>query len=99
MDILNGIVAFLNYVFVPGVAYGSQLALGALGAALPLPAAAATPGQRTAPQPQQLLVLGLCNPCDRDTQVAGWAPLCSRGPNAQECSSGSASLLPPRNIA
>ncbi|MDF1728555.1 MAG: branched-chain amino acid ABC transporter permease [Sulfitobacter sp.] len=34
MDILNGIVAFLNYVFVPGVAYGSQLALGALGVTL-----------------------------------------------------------------
>ncbi|NNK16177.1 MAG: branched-chain amino acid ABC transporter permease [Sulfitobacter sp.] len=34
MDILNAIVAFLNYVFVPGVAYGSQLALGALGVTL-----------------------------------------------------------------
>ncbi|MBM1632124.1 branched-chain amino acid ABC transporter permease [Sulfitobacter mediterraneus] len=34
MDLLNAIVAFLNYVFVPGVAYGSQLALGALGVTL-----------------------------------------------------------------
>jgi len=34
MDILNAIVAFLNYVFIPGVAYGSQLALGALGVTL-----------------------------------------------------------------
>ncbi len=34
MDILNALVAFLNYVFVPGLAYGSQLALGALGLTL-----------------------------------------------------------------
>jgi branched-chain amino acid transport system permease protein len=34
MDFLNAIVAFANYVFVPGVAYGSQLALGALGVTL-----------------------------------------------------------------
>ena len=34
MDILNALVAFLNYVFIPGVAYGSQLALGALGVTL-----------------------------------------------------------------
>jgi branched-chain amino acid transport system permease protein len=34
MDILNALVAFLNYVFIPGLAYGSQLALGALGLTL-----------------------------------------------------------------
>lgn len=34
MDILNALVAFLNFVFIPGVAYGSQLALGALGLTL-----------------------------------------------------------------
>lgn len=34
MDLLNALIAFLNYVFVPGVAYGSQLALGALGVTL-----------------------------------------------------------------
>ena len=34
MDLLNALVAFLNFVFVPGVAYGSQLALGALGVTL-----------------------------------------------------------------
>ncbi|MFK7835832.1 MAG: branched-chain amino acid ABC transporter permease [Sulfitobacter sp.] len=34
MDFLNALIAFLNYVFVPGVAYGSQLALGALGVTL-----------------------------------------------------------------
>ncbi len=34
MDILNAFVAFLNFVFVPGLAYGSQLALGALGVTL-----------------------------------------------------------------
>ncbi|MEM7733741.1 MAG: branched-chain amino acid ABC transporter permease [Pseudomonadota bacterium] len=34
MDALNALVAFLNFVFVPGVAYGSQLALGALGVTL-----------------------------------------------------------------
>ena len=34
MDILNAIVAFLNYVFIPGLSYGSQLALGALGLTL-----------------------------------------------------------------
>ncbi len=34
MDILNAIVAFLNFVFIPAAAYGAQLALGALGATL-----------------------------------------------------------------
>ncbi|WP_430463909.1 branched-chain amino acid ABC transporter permease [Tabrizicola sp.] len=34
MDFLNAIVAFLNFVFIPGLAYGSQLALGALGVTL-----------------------------------------------------------------
>ncbi|MEM6387332.1 MAG: branched-chain amino acid ABC transporter permease [Pseudomonadota bacterium] len=34
MDLLNALVAFLNFVFVPAVAYGSQLALGALGVTL-----------------------------------------------------------------
>ncbi|HEX9857876.1 MAG TPA: branched-chain amino acid ABC transporter permease, partial [Paracoccaceae bacterium] len=34
MDILNAIVAFANFVFVPGLAYGAQLALGALGVTL-----------------------------------------------------------------
>ena len=29
MDFLNALVALLNFVIVPGVAYGSQLALGA----------------------------------------------------------------------
>ena len=34
MDFLNALVAFLNFVFIPGLAYGSQLALGALGLTL-----------------------------------------------------------------
>ena len=34
MDILNALAAFLNFVFVPAVAYGAQLALGALGVTL-----------------------------------------------------------------
>ena len=34
MDVLNALVAFLNYILVPGLAYGSQLALGALGVTL-----------------------------------------------------------------
>jgi branched-chain amino acid transport system permease protein len=34
MDILNALVAFINFVFVPGLAYGAQLALGALGVTL-----------------------------------------------------------------
>ncbi len=34
MDILNALVAFLNFVVVPATAYGAQLALGALGATL-----------------------------------------------------------------
>ena len=34
MDILNALVAFLNFVFVPGLTYGAQLALGALGVTL-----------------------------------------------------------------
>ncbi|MEM8730185.1 MAG: branched-chain amino acid ABC transporter permease [Pseudomonadota bacterium] len=33
-DFLNAIVAFANFVFIPAVAYGSQLALGALGVTL-----------------------------------------------------------------
>ena len=34
MDFLNAIVAFLNFVFIPGLAYGAQLAIGALGVTL-----------------------------------------------------------------
>lgn len=34
MDFLNAIVALCNYVIIPGVTYGSQLALGALGVTL-----------------------------------------------------------------
>lgn len=34
MDMLNALVAFLNFIVVPGLAYGSQLALGALGVTL-----------------------------------------------------------------
>jgi branched-chain amino acid transport system permease protein len=34
MDFLNGIVALLNFVIIPATAYGSQLALGALGVTL-----------------------------------------------------------------
>ncbi len=34
MDILNALVAFLNFVFVPAVAYAAQLSLGALGVTL-----------------------------------------------------------------
>lgn len=34
MDMLNALVAFLNFVFIPAAAYGAQLALGALGVTL-----------------------------------------------------------------
>ncbi|MCO4841296.1 MAG: branched-chain amino acid ABC transporter permease [Yoonia sp.] len=34
MDFLNALVALTNYVIVPGMAYGAQLALGALGVTL-----------------------------------------------------------------
>jgi len=34
MDLLNALVAIANYVLVPAIAYGSQLALGALGVTL-----------------------------------------------------------------
>ncbi|AZV78292.1 branched-chain amino acid ABC transporter permease [Parasedimentitalea marina] len=34
MDLLNALVALTNYVMIPAVAYGSQLALGALGVTL-----------------------------------------------------------------
>ncbi len=34
MDLLNALVALANYVLIPGIAYGSQLALGALGVTL-----------------------------------------------------------------
>jgi branched-chain amino acid transport system permease protein len=34
MDLINALVAFANFVFVPGLAYGAQLALGALGVTL-----------------------------------------------------------------
>ena len=34
MDILNALVAFLNFVVVPATAYGAQLSLGALGVTL-----------------------------------------------------------------
>lgn len=34
MDVLNALVAVLNYIVIPGATYGSQLALGALGVTL-----------------------------------------------------------------
>jgi branched-chain amino acid transport system permease protein len=34
MDFLNAIVALANFVLIPGIAYGSQLAIGALGVTL-----------------------------------------------------------------
>ncbi|MCY4336278.1 MAG: branched-chain amino acid ABC transporter permease [Litoreibacter sp.] len=34
MDVLNALVAFANFVLIPGTAYGAQLALGALGVTL-----------------------------------------------------------------
>jgi branched-chain amino acid transport system permease protein len=34
MDLLNALVAFLNFVVIPATAYGAQLALGALGVTL-----------------------------------------------------------------
>jgi len=34
MDFLNAIVAFANFVLMPGLAYGAQLAIGALGVTL-----------------------------------------------------------------
>ena len=34
MDQLNALIVFLNFVFVPGLTYGAQLALGALGVTL-----------------------------------------------------------------
>ncbi|MEM8538854.1 MAG: branched-chain amino acid ABC transporter permease, partial [Pseudomonadota bacterium] len=34
MDFLNAIVALANFVIVPGLAYGAQLAIGALGVTL-----------------------------------------------------------------
>ncbi len=34
MDLLNGVVALANFVLIPAIAYGSQLALGALGVTL-----------------------------------------------------------------
>ena len=33
-EITNALVLFANFVFVPGLAYGAQLALGALGVTL-----------------------------------------------------------------
>jgi branched-chain amino acid transport system permease protein len=34
MDILNALTVIGNFVLIPGLAYGSQLALGALGVTL-----------------------------------------------------------------
>src|SRR6056300_1822816 len=34
MELLNGIIVLANFLIVPAVAYGSQLALGALGVTL-----------------------------------------------------------------
>ncbi|MEC9311399.1 MAG: branched-chain amino acid ABC transporter permease, partial [Pseudomonadota bacterium] len=34
MELLNALVAFTNFVGVPAIAYGSQLAIGALGVTL-----------------------------------------------------------------
>ena len=35
MDILNALVVLANFVLIPAVTYGSQLALGALGVLTP----------------------------------------------------------------
>ena len=37
IDILNSIVVLANYVIIPAITYGSQLALGALGVTLIYP--------------------------------------------------------------
>jgi len=34
MDLINALVALLNYVIIPGMSYGAQLAIGALGVTL-----------------------------------------------------------------
>jgi len=34
MDLLNAIITLANFVIIPAIAYGSQLALGALGVTL-----------------------------------------------------------------
>ena len=34
MDLLNALVLFANFVLIPAIAYGAQLALGALGVTL-----------------------------------------------------------------
>ena len=34
MEVLNAIIVILNFIVIPGVAYGAQLALGALGVTL-----------------------------------------------------------------
>jgi branched-chain amino acid transport system permease protein len=34
MDLLNALVAFLNFVFIPAASYGAQLAIGSLGVTL-----------------------------------------------------------------
>ena len=34
MDLLNALVVLANFVIIPGIAYGSTLALGALGITL-----------------------------------------------------------------
>ncbi|MEO0486310.1 MAG: branched-chain amino acid ABC transporter permease [Pseudomonadota bacterium] len=34
MDVLNAVIVVLNFIIIPGVAYGAQLALGALGVTL-----------------------------------------------------------------
>ena len=36
IDILNSVVVLANYVLIPAITYGSQLALGALGVTLSL---------------------------------------------------------------
>ncbi len=34
MDLLNALVALANFVLIPAITYGSQLAIGALGVTL-----------------------------------------------------------------
>ena len=31
IDLINAIIVLLNFIFIPALSYGSQLALGALG--------------------------------------------------------------------
>ena len=72
IDFLDAIVLITNYVLVPGIAYGSQLALGALGVTLVLPGLALAQADATPTYSKDVAPIfrDKCEACHRPGYIA-----------------------------